>query len=147
MNIPEYITKEEVRRVCSAIGIRDWTALKEAKVEIEEATVIQNLVGGEAVGVSAEDFRNGLEVELEHGLAFSDANVTNNHPILTGKIVLAHLKETLDYYIRLRVAEIEGDMLKASFRNNSEKLMQKYRAWLAARGDLANREKDSFQNV
>ena len=26
-------------------------------------------------------------------------------------IVLAHLKETLDYYVRLRVAEIEGDML------------------------------------
>jgi hypothetical protein len=96
MNIPEYITKEEVRRVCSAIGIRNWTALTEAKVKIEEAAVIQKLIGGEALAVSSEDFRDGLEVELEHGLAFSDANVTNNHPILTGKIVLAHLKETLD---------------------------------------------------
>jgi hypothetical protein len=83
-----------------------------------------------------------LEVELEHGLAFSDANVTNNHPILTGKIVLAHLKETLDYYVRLRVAEIEGDMLKASMGNNSEKLMQKYRLWVVAKADLVNREKD-----
>jgi hypothetical protein len=142
MNIPEYVTKEEVRRVCSAIGIRDWTALTEAKVKIEEAAVIQKLIGAEALTISAEDFQNGLEVELEHGLAFSDANVTNNHPILTGRIVLAHLKETLDYYVRLRVAEIEGDMLKTLSAKNSEKLMQKYRLWVAARADLANRERD-----
>ncbi len=141
MNIPEYITKDEVRRVCSAIGIRDWTALAEAKVKIEEAAVIKKLVGGETLAISTADFRDGLEVELEHGLAFSDANVTNNHPVLTGRIVLAHLKETLDYYVRLRVAEIEGDMLKAMAGENSEKLMQKYRLWLAARAELAEREK------
>jgi hypothetical protein len=142
MNIPEYITKEEVRRVCSAMGIRDWSALIEAKVNIEEAAVIQKLIRGEALAISSEDFRDGLEVELEHGLAFPDANVTNNHPILTGKIVLAHLKETLDYYVRLRVAEIEGDMLNALTGNNSEKLMQKYRLWVAAKADLVNRERD-----
>jgi Protein of unknown function (DUF5661) len=66
----------------------------------------------------------GLEDELEHGLAFSDANVTNNHPILTGKIVLAHLKETLDAYVRLRVTEIEGDMLKALNGKDTGKLSQ-----------------------
>jgi hypothetical protein len=143
MNIPEYITKDEVRRVCSAIGIRDWTALTEGKVNIEEAGIIRELIGGETLAISPEDFRDGLEVELEHGLAFSDANVTNNHPILTGKIVLAHLKETLDYYVRLRVAEIEGDMLKALIGKNSEKLVQKYRLWVAARADLADREKAS----
>jgi len=142
MNIPEYITKEEVRRVCSAIGIRDWTALTEAKVKIEEAAAVQKLVGGEALAISVEDFRDGLEVELEHGLSFSDANVTNNHPVLTGRIVLAHLKETLDYYVRLRVAEIEGDMLKAATSNNSEKLMRKYRLWVTAKAGLANRERD-----
>jgi uncharacterized protein DUF5661 len=141
MNIPEYVTKEEVRRVCSAIGIRDWTALTEAKVEIEEANVIKTHVGGETLAISTEDFRDGLEIELEHGLAFSDANVTNNHPILTGRIVLAHLKETLDYYNRLRVAEIEGDMLKAVVGNDPEKLILKYRQWVAARGELAQREK------
>ena len=141
MNIPEYITKEEVRRVCSAIGIRDWMALTEAKVKIEEANVIKKIVGGETLAISTEDFRDGLEVELEHGLAFSDANVTSNHPILTGKIVLAHLKETLDYYIRLRVAEIEGDMLKALRVKNSEKLMLKYRLWVTARAELAERER------
>jgi len=147
MNIPEYITKEEVRRVCSAIGIRDWTALKMTKVTIDETALIQKLVGGEALAISSEDFRDGLEVELEHGLAFADANVTNNHPILTGKIVLAHLKETLDYYIRLRVAEIEGDMLKASSAKDSEKLMQKYRLWAAAKADLADRERDQSRKT
>ena len=142
MNIPEYITNEEVQRVCSAIGIGDWSALTEANVKIEEAAIIQKLIGGEALAISSEDFRDGLEVELEHGLAFSDANVTNNHPILTGKIVLAHLKETLDYYVRLRVAEIEGDMLKALIGNNSAKIMEKYRFWVAAKADLANRERE-----
>jgi hypothetical protein len=141
MNIPEYITKEEVRQVCSEIGIRDWTALTEAKVTIEEANVIKALVGGETLAISTEDFRDGLEVELEHGLAFSDANVTNNHPILTGRIVLAHLKETLDYYIRLRVAEIEGDMLKALVSKSPEKLILKYRLLVAAKADLAERER------
>jgi hypothetical protein len=147
MNIPEYITKEEVRRVCSAIGIRDWTALTEAKVKIEESATIQKLIGGEALAISLEDFRDGLEVELEHGLAFSGANVTNNHPLLTGKIVLAHLKETLDYYVRLRVAEIEGDMLKALNEHNSEKLIQKYRLWVDAKAELANRERASFRKT
>jgi hypothetical protein len=141
MNIPEYVTKEEVRRVCSAIGIRDWTALTEAKVEIDEANVIKTHVGGETLAISTEDFRDGLQVELEHGLAFPDANVTNNHPILTGRIVLAHLKETLDYYSRLRVAEIEGDMLKALVGNDPAKLILKYRQWVSARADLAQRER------
>jgi hypothetical protein len=140
MNIPEYISKEEVRRVCAEIRIRDWTTLTEAKVEMAEAEVLKKVVGGEALAIPSEDFRDGLEVELEHGLAFSDANITNNHPILTGRIVLAHLKETLDYYIRLRVAEIEGDMLKACVSKNPEKLLLKYRLWLAARAELAERE-------
>ena len=140
MNIPDYITKEEVRRVCAEIGIRDWTTLTEAKITIKEAELIKSVVGGETLAISAEDFQEGLEVELEHGLAFSDANITNNHPILTGRIVLAHLKEMLDYYVRLRVAEIEGDMLKALVAKNPEKLMQKYRLFVEARGDLARRE-------
>ena len=76
--------------------------------------ISQAEVGGEATLISAEDFREGLQVELEHGLQFPDANVTNNHPLLTGMIVLAHLKEMLDYYARLEVAELEGDLFKAS---------------------------------
>ena len=143
IEIPEYITKEEVGRVCSEIGIRDWSALKVAKVKIEEAAVIKAIVGGEAFAISTEAFRDGLEVELEHGLAFSDANVTNNHPILTGRIVLAHLKETLDYYIRLKVAEIEGDMLKALVGKNPVKLVRKYRLLLKTKAELAEHERSA----
>jgi|SRR5271157_3909562 len=95
MNVPQYITTDEVQRVCRELGIRDWTALTEAAVSVEEAQVIQTAVGAEATQITADEFRRGLEVELEHGLQFPDANVTNNHPFLTGKIVLAHLKETL----------------------------------------------------
>ena len=108
MDTPEYVTKEEVQRVCEQLGIRDWTKLSQPEVETGEAEMIQKLVGGEALEISVQEFRQGLEVELEHGIGFDDANVTNNHPILTGKIVLAHLKESLDYYTRLDVAEIEG---------------------------------------
>ena len=50
---------------------------------------------------------------MEHGTQFPDANVTNNHPILTGRIVLAHLKEGLDYYIRLQCMELEMELDKA----------------------------------
>ncbi len=121
MDIPEYISIEEVKRVCDQLGIRDWTDLSKAKVELREAEIIRGLVGGEALDVPVEEFQQGLEVELEHGIGFSDANVTNNHPILTGKIVLAHLKESLDYYTRLEVAELEGDLFKAVLIRRSSK--------------------------
>ena len=144
MDIPEYITKSEVQRICTAIGISDWTRLTDAKVSLEESGIVQELVGGELQAISPERFRDGLEVELEHGLAFSDANVTNNHPILTGRIVLAHLKEMLDYYVRLQVVEIEGDMLKAAITGNSDKLLKKYRLLLAAKEELSGSEANAL---
>jgi Protein of unknown function (DUF5661) len=54
-----------------------------------------------------EQFRRGLDVELEHGSHDPATNVTNDDPILTGKIALAHLRELSDYYTRL--AEMEGE--------------------------------------
>jgi hypothetical protein len=54
-----------------------------------------------------EQFRLGLEVELEHGAHDPETNVTGDDPILTGKIAWAHLKELPDYYTRL--AEMEGE--------------------------------------
>lgn len=141
MDIPEYITKVEVQRICQALDIRDWTALAEPNVSLEEAKIIQGEVGGEAALISVADFRLGLEVELEHGLQFPDANVTNNHPILTGKIVLAHLKEMLDYYTRLEVAELEGDLFKAFQAGDAEKLAHKYQQLIEARAELSTRER------
>ncbi|MGE5223294.1 MAG: DUF5661 family protein [Omnitrophica WOR_2 bacterium] len=143
MQIPDYISKEEVQRVCRELGLQDWTELTTPEISIDEVKVIQAEVGGEAMGISAEAFQQGLEVELEHGLKFQDANVTNNHPILTGKIVLAHLKEMLDYYLRLDVAELEGDMLKALQAGNAEKLMDKYQKFLVAKAELSAFENDA----
>ena len=144
MNLPEYITKSEVQRVCAELGIRDWTALTKPEVTLDEARRIQAEVGGEASTLSVEQFRQGLEVELEHGVTFPDANVTNNHPILTGKIVLAHLKEMIDYYQRLQVAELEGDLLKATRAGNAEKVMALYVRLLAARTTLSAGESASL---
>lgn len=53
-------------------------------------------------------FTMGLNVELEHGTKFPNTNVTNNDPILTGKIALAHLMEFPDYYTRLKKLEDEA---------------------------------------
>ena len=140
MELPDYITREEVQRVCRQIGIRDWTTLTETTVLPAEAAKIQAIVANEAAEISTDIFRRGLEIELEHGIEFNDANVTNNHPILTGKIVLAHLKEMLDYYERLEVAELEGDLLKALAAGDLKKAASKYQKLLAARIELAEAE-------
>jgi len=136
MKIPQYVTVAEVKRVCKELGLSDWTKIKEPKVTAKEAKVILNVVNVKKMGIALEDFRMGLEVELEHGTRFADANVTNNHPILTGMIVLAHMKETLDYYERLDVAEIEGDLLKAVLAKKLDKIEVKYKKLIKAQSAL-----------
>ena len=136
MKIPQYVTVAEVKRVCKELGLSDWTKIKEPKVTTKEADVILKIVNVKKMGIALEDFRMGLEVELEHGTMFDDANVTNNHPILTGMIVLAHMKETLDYYERLDVAEIEGDLLKAVLSKNMDKVETKYKKLIKAQAAL-----------
>ncbi len=122
MQIPEYVTVPEVQRVCQELGLSDWSKKTEPQVMPQEAQIILAEVNAEGMAIPLEDFCAGLGVELEHGTQFQDANVTNNHPILTGKIVLAHLKESMDYYKRLEVAEIEGDILKALVAKNLAKV-------------------------
>lgn len=56
-----------------------------------------------------EQFRMGMDVELEHGAHDPQTDVTGDDPIITGKIALAHLKEFPDYYTRLELMEAEGD--------------------------------------
>lgn len=140
MRLPEYVSVKEVKRVCQELHFRDWTALTEPGVLPEEAAAILAAVNVENMDIALEDFRQGLEVELEHGTRFKDANVTNNHPILTGKIVLAHLKESLDYYKRLEVAEIEGDLLKAVVSKNPAKVEALYRKLVNAKLILSQEE-------
>ena len=59
--------------------------------------------------IDLEQFRRGLEVELEHGANDPETNVTGDDPLLTGKIAWAHLKEIRDYYTRLDQMEAEAE--------------------------------------
>jgi hypothetical protein len=77
-------------------------------------TTEQALQIGDKIGITwkefdVEQFRAGLDVELEHGLRDPQTNVTNDDPIMTGKIALAHLKEFADYYTRLDEMEEAAD--------------------------------------
>lgn len=144
MKLPEYVTPDEVKRVCKELGLRDWSEITEPVVSEEEAATILGIVNTTSMDIPLEDFRKGLEVELEHGTRFDDANVTNNHPVLTGKIVIAHLKETMDYYKRIDVAEIEGDLLKAILSRNLEKIEAKYRTLVAAQNSLSRSVADQL---
>jgi hypothetical protein len=77
---------EEARRVGEEIGI-DWSS---APFDVEQ-------------------FRMGMDVELEHGLHDLMTNVTDSDPLVTGKIALAHLNEFPDYYTRLARMEAEAE--------------------------------------
>ncbi|MDD4171965.1 MAG: hypothetical protein PHQ94_06975, partial [Syntrophomonas sp.] len=57
-----------------------------------------------------EQFRMGMDVELEHGLQDPATNVTNDDSLTTGKIALAHLNEFPDYYTRLEKMEKEAEL-------------------------------------
>ena len=138
MPFTEYVTRVEVKRVCDKLGLRDWSLITDHVISDEEASTVLKLVNTTNMDISLDTFRQGLEVELEHGTIFEDANVTNNHPVLTGKIVLAHLKETMDYYKRIEVAEIEGDLLEAIRSKNLERIESKYMKLIEAQ-DILNK--------
>ena len=69
---------------------------------------------GEQLGIKwdkfdVDQFRRGMNVELEHGTADPKTDVTNDDPLIIGKIALAHLNEFSDYYDRLEKMEEEGE--------------------------------------
>ena len=78
-------TSDEAQQIGEQIGI-DWTI---APFDIEQ-------------------FRMGMDVELEHGLHDPTTNVSDSDPLVTGKIALAHLNEFPDYYTRLEQMEEEA---------------------------------------
>ena len=82
MSTQERFSADEARSVGEQIGI-DW---RTAPFDIDQ-------------------FRRGMDVELEHGLRDPLTNVTGDDPVLTGKIALAHLHEFPDYYTRLEEME------------------------------------------
>jgi hypothetical protein len=86
MTDKQSFSTEEARQVGEEIGI-DWAA---APFDVEQ-------------------FRMGMDVELEHGLHDLTTNVTDSDPVITGKIALAHLNEFPDYYTRLARMEAEAE--------------------------------------
>ncbi len=145
MPLTEHVTKAEVKRVCDILELRDWSLIADPVVSDEEATKILDMVNTSKMDIKLDTFRQGLEVELEHGTIFKDANITNNHPVLTGKIVLAHLKETMDYYKRVEVAEIEGDLLDAVKSKNLDRIESKYKKLIEAQNILIKSVSDQLK--
>ncbi len=84
MTSKKHFTTEEAKNIGEDLGI-DWS-----KFDVEQ-------------------YRMGLNVELEHGLVDPHTNVTNDDPMMTGKIALAHLNEFPDYYTRLEKMEREAE--------------------------------------
>jgi hypothetical protein len=89
----EHFTAEEARQVGERIGI-DWSS---APFDVEQ-------------------FRSGMNVELEHGTHDPETDVTGDDPLVTGKIALAHLNEFPDYYTRLERMEQEAEQGSAEAR-------------------------------
>jgi len=84
MNVKKHFTAEQAKEIGEKLGI-DWK-----KFDVEQ-------------------FRRGMDVELEHGTVDPNTNVSNDDPLITGKIALAHLNEFSDYYTRLDKMEEEAE--------------------------------------
>lgn len=79
------------------------------KFTVEEARECGERLGIDWKRFDVEEFRVGMDVELEHGRADDLTNVTNDDPLTTAKIALAHLNEFPDYYTRLMKMEKEAE--------------------------------------
>ena len=146
MKIPEYITTEEVQRVCRELGLQDWSVLKEPILSTEEAEVVLGALDLPTIKIDPSVFKAGLEVELEHGTRYPEANVTNNHPLVTGRIVIAHLYESMDYYRRLAVAEAEGDLFSAIVAGDAKRAARKLRALTEAHAEVTRSEQAQLED-
>jgi hypothetical protein len=86
MTAEKKFTEDEARQTGEAIGI-DW----------------------DSAPFDVDQFRRGMDVELEHGTHDAATDVTGDDAIATGKIALAHLNEFADYYTRLERMEAEAE--------------------------------------
>jgi Protein of unknown function (DUF5661) len=91
MTAKGHFTAEEARAAGERVGI-DWSASR----------------------FDVEQFRMGMDVELEHGTQDLATNVTDNDVEVTAKIARAHLNEFPDYYTRLAVMEADAEEFWAS---------------------------------
>jgi len=84
-------------------------SLTKKQFTAEEAKAVGEQLGIKWDEFDVDQFRRGMDVELEHGTQDPLTNVTNDDPIMTGKIALAHLNEFPDYYDRLEEMEEEAE--------------------------------------
>ncbi len=84
--------------------------MAEKKFSKEEAAkTLDNL--GLSDKYDAEEFYMGINIELEHGTVDPATNVTDDDPVVTAKIALAHLNELPNYYTLLEEMEKKGEEL------------------------------------
>jgi hypothetical protein len=84
---------------------------EKARFTVEEARAAGERIGIEwlASPFEVEQFRMGMDVELEHGTQDLETNVTDDDVTVTAKIARAHLNEFPDYYTRLAVMEAKAE--------------------------------------
>ena len=104
----------DVGKAAQVFGRTVADSFKDDKARKKHFTIEEAKQIGEALGIdwskfAIEQYRMGLDVELEHGRVDQHTNVTNDDPIMTGKIALAHLNEFPDYYTRLDKMEKEAE--------------------------------------
>ena len=94
---------------------------------LEEAKAISTLLGIDfpKEKFDLEQFKTGLNVELEHGRKSPLTNITNDNPVITGMIALAHLTEFPDYYDRITKLENEAKAYWAN-KNNIYRPMKEF---------------------
>ena len=90
--------------------------MKRKRLNLDQAKAVGKQLGIKWDKFDLEQFRVGLGVELEHGIVNPTTNVTNDDPLMTGKIALAHLTEFPDYYTRLAKMEATAKSFRDSKR-------------------------------
>jgi major membrane immunogen (membrane-anchored lipoprotein) len=95
--VPEYYTTEDALKIGEKLGIT-WVPTEDGKSYIAKDK-----------GFDVEQFRMGMDVELEHGKRAKITSVTSDNDRKTGKVALAHLNEFPDYYTRLGAMEKKAD--------------------------------------
>ena len=83
--------------------------MSKKEITLKESKEVMKKLKVNSKVITPSYFRKGLYVELEHGLVNKKTNVTKNDLIKTGKIVLAHIVEFPDYYVRLEKMEKSGN--------------------------------------
>lgn len=91
------------------VSFKKSRVMLKPEITLERAKIIGNEIHADWTRIDLEQFRMGLEVELEHGGLHPETNVTNDDAVMTAKIALAHLMDIPDYYARLNKMEHKAE--------------------------------------